>query len=159
MVSASEARERRETERIKEIMDIRNRFNRNLGAIQAAQKGSDLYGILEKAAFHIYLSRPKESALKNWLEANKAMAAYFTEPYMDLQENPEKGYLKRRLRNIAQDIRKEYEHWAKVFSREPTRTDEGHWEAAQNSMGECIANQFMIRYDGNVQKIFSAFHV
>ncbi len=147
-----------------ELKERRDRFSRNLKQVREAKRGSDLYGILEKAAFHLHLSRPEETALTNWLEANRAVAAYFAESSpigepRDLEKDNEKDYLKTRLREIAKYNRKEYERWAKVFSREPQLSNEDYWDSALNSMGERIAGIFMGFYEGSLEKVFHNFGI
>jgi len=152
-----------EERREREAKERAERFKRNLEVIQLAKNGSDIYGILEKAAFHIHLARPAEAELSNWLEANRAVAAYFSTSgcggILDLDQERDKDYLKRRLRDIAGSKRREYEKWAKIFSREPTLSDDSYWNSALDSMGELISREFMTFFEGNLQKIFEAFHI
>lgn len=80
----------------------------NLEAIRLAQKGSDLYGVLEKTAFFLHTMRPDKNQDDNWFDAQQAIALDMADEsylWQSGRENPA-GFISEFLKRRADEISK-----------------------------------------------------
>jgi len=120
----------------------------NLREIKKAHKGSDLYGVLEKTAFHLHTLKPDERSDKNWFDAQEAMAKYMSdEPYVFEERGSEcparliTHFLKVRANELGRHIRVMSEVDPMFQAIEDN--SENDWYFTQSQFGKIIAEYFI----------------
>lgn len=136
------------------------RFAMNLQTIRDAKLGSDLYGVLEKTAFHLSLLRPQAKEDKNWFDAQFALAVNHTRNgrILELFKSEEYYNITGHIKRTAEGINEELRELSKFVPLDLfAHTDLMYWMAAQDSIAESAASSFKILYDLDVGKIKGQF--
>lgn len=56
---------------------VENNYCRNIGTVRKAQKGSEIYGLLEKTAFLLSKKNPSKTETDNWFDAQERIAMWW----------------------------------------------------------------------------------
>lgn len=117
----------------------------NLQAIQDAKPGSDLYGVLEKTAFHLCRLTNNPDNIKNWFNAQVALAdcaaqwnavsgAYAPMKGIALGEGggeiPLSDYLTKSARRLSRD----FEYSSRFFRAPNNHSQFDFWMLAQDTL-------------------------
>lgn len=131
------------------------RYERNFFAVQDTKPGSDLYGVLEKTAFHIGLLTGNPDNIQNWLNARIELADYTSQstPYLycsplncldlSVAQGKEDCFgISGRLKIMAEEKSRLYKEFSRFHHIDKKPSDFDFWMHAQDDLARAVADSF-----------------
>ncbi len=111
-------------------------------SVAAAEQGSDIFGVLEKIAYFLYLQKPTNSSENNWFSANECFIRWAKLRPLELNFVIEGKLFTNRI-SVEEDTKRVLKYSAYSYRNSPGNSFD-HWMEAQDNLALFILEY----YDG-----------